>query len=166
MIPQLLYVGSSLKEASLVESVITSVADVMAPTYRWSAHGSVRGNPKRLAEVATHEISGEFDAGAQPKGVGIFLLSRGLGDSYQSGSGPQRGLHVELGAFLAGRYSAALADAPGGRALLWVPPEHSDALDNPKDDKMLSFYLHPGVSKIICPREEVVERVSGWIRER
>lgn len=136
------YVGARLSEVPLVHEV----RDLLWRQYRvsiehdWTAHVDARGNPEALPAHAVDMI----DA-CQQADLAVFLWTNGE-DS------PQRGLHVELGAALAG----------GAKILFWCPPEHAAGVDL-AGPRGLAFYAHPQVTMTVCPRTEIAAAITSWL---
>ena len=74
--------------------------------------------------------------------VTILLIANGE-------KSPQRGLHCEMGAALAG----------SGDLIVWVPPEHGYML-NPEHPRCISFYCHKRVTRIVCHRDRLMEEIQ------
>jgi hypothetical protein len=127
------YVASSVSNAEKVNRVAAVLAaSGHERTYDWTKHGDVSGNaPERKREVAALEARAVADARL------VVLLLPG-----------RFGTHVELG--------IALSSSQNNRILLWS--ESSAPFDGP--DGFCVFYHHPAVERVVCPFEDLLDRLK------
>ena len=137
---KLAYVGGRLKIIELVKQVQqVLIEEGFVIDYDWTNHGSLRGNPEGLVDIAPKMLraAGRAD-------VAVYLLANGE-------ESPQAGLHCELGASLYG----------GARVFLWVPEEHGYLL-NPLNERCKSFYVHPSAMRCVGDETTMLKAVRVW----
>ena len=128
------YVASGLENRCRVIKVIERLK-AMGHTiaYDWTAHGDVRDKgEERMREVSSNEVNGVSSADAV-----IILLPGG------------KGTHIELGVSLATRQNK--------RIMLWS--ETGCEFGGGNDTCV--FYHHPAIERIVCPFEELMERIES-----
>lgn len=128
------YVATGLVNRDQAQDMIAFIQDRgHLPVYDWTAHGDVRGQgTERLAEVAFSEYSAVRDAE-----LVLLMLPGGCGT------------HTELG--------IALGTRANKRILLWSATG-KEFEDGPNT---CVFYHHLAVERIVCPYEELKERLSA-----
>lgn len=131
------YVGARLAEAPLVRTIQNLLLSKgFQISYDWTTAGNLRGNEVVMRQLAPQMVKACFEAD-----LSVLLIATGE-------QTPQRGLHVELGATLAG----------GGRVVLWTPPEHGYIFD-PGHKRCIAFYAHPAVTRLAVSRENLPIRL-------
>ena len=138
------YVGGRIKEIPLVQEIQGVLRGLGYHIgYDWTTDGSARGNPERMTEIGPKMVKACVEAD-----LVVLLIANGE-------RSPQRGVHVEMGAALAG----------GAQVILWVPPEDAYLLES-SHPRCISFYCHPLVElRLTCPRERLVLELTFKLLE-
>ncbi len=128
------YVASGVSNAEKVNRAAAALtAAGHERTYDWTGHGDVsKESPERKREVALRESRGVTEAEL------VVLLLPG-----------RFGTHAELG--------MAIAAGENKRILLWS--QTSAPFDGAEG--FCVFYHHPTVERIVCPFEELLERLKS-----
>jgi hypothetical protein len=127
------YVASGVSNAEKVNQAAAALnAAGHERTYDWTGHGDVsKADPEFKRHVAASESHGVLEAEL------VVLLLPG-----------RFGTHAELG--------MALATADNKRILLWSEtPAPFDGTEG-----FCVFYHHPAVERVVCPFEELLDRLE------
>lgn len=127
------YVASGVSNAEKVNLAAAALTNAgHQRTYDWTGHGDVsKAEPEFKRHVASSESRGVLEAEL------VVLLLPG-----------RFGTHAELG--------MALASSDNKRIMLWS--ETSAPFDG--TEGFCVFYHHPAVERIVCPFEELLNRLS------
>ncbi|MEA5059561.1 MAG: hypothetical protein VB049_05955 [Candidatus Pelethousia sp.] len=130
------YVASGLENRELAKTMISFIqARGHLPVYDWTVHGDVRGQGEaRLMDVAAQEY------GAVREAEFVFIMLPG-----------GCGTHTELG--------IALGSHANKRIVLWSATGR-EFQDGPNT---CVFYHHRAVERIVCPFEELMQRLNGMV---
>lgn len=127
------YVASGVSNAEKVNQAAAALSAAgHERTYDWTGHGDVsKADPEFKRHVAASESRGVLEAEL------VVLLLPG-----------RFGTHSELG--------MALATADNKRILLWSEtPAPFDGTEG-----FCVFYHHPAVERVVCPFEELLDRLN------
>jgi hypothetical protein len=139
------YIASGLENANQVQELSHQLkANGWTHTYDWTVHGSVQDKgPEVISRVAFNELNGVVTAGTV-----IVLLPGG------------RGTHAELGAAIVAY--AYTNKAVTQEIIIWAENEELFL----QDSRICSFYWHPGVKRLVCPFDELADRLlTGCVDE-
>lgn len=101
-------------------------------TYDWTLHGDIRREGEtRMSEVAFNEMRAVRDAE-----LVVVLFPGG------------NGTHTELG--------VAIATRSNKRIILWS----ETGSEFQPDERACTFYFHPSVERVVCPFEELLQKLD------